>query len=318
MKTKQLVFIVLLGFLGISAYKIGEDILSTLGLDPGNAQFAILANLTQSPGNDAKADPTYFKLPRPQMLAAVMKGDKVAAATDLCDYIKMYCNSEEFSAAYNSKREAARPTTEPPQVDAETIQMTREGNKAMEEQIADMKKNGNPSESIKAFEEQLRQQKAMLAEWEDPTPNKTRWEKDFPADPGVLVKKRIDDYLALVATVDFDAQLTAPDNYKIQKFVKPEYESKSAAWKACYRAGKEVNGAVTAYVTEWSKGEIISANKTAMPVVAAGTGIPADQAKANTDSKDPSKYSDGAEPAVKEKKSLMGKLKDKAKAIIKD
>ncbi len=30
-----------------------------------------------------------------------------------------------------------------------------------------------------------------------------------------------------------------------------------AEWKACYRAGKEVNGVVTTFVKDWLKGEIM-------------------------------------------------------------
>ena len=48
-------------------------------------------------------------------------------------------------------------------------------------------------------------------------------------------------------------------------FVNPDYEKKSKKWKAIYRAGKEVNDAVTAFVKDWLKGEIIADVKTKMP-----------------------------------------------------
>lgn len=75
-----------------------------------------------------------------------------------------------------------------------------------------------------------------------------------------MVRKRLQSYLSLVATVDFDAQLTNSNQYGIRKFVKPEYEKKDNRWKAIFRAGREVNGVVTAFVKDWMK-EIPQAGK---------------------------------------------------------
>ncbi len=71
-------------------------------------------------------------------------------------------------------------------------------------------------------------------------------EKKYPADPKDLVKKRLEDFLALSATVDFEATLTSN-----KMFTNPEYEKKDPAWKMCYRAGKEVVAAAREEAQKW-------------------------------------------------------------------
>lgn len=93
----------------------------------------------------------------------------------------------------------------------------------------------------------------MYAEAQDPTPKKTKWENQYPADPSQAVTIRLNEYLKMLGTVDFNAQLALPDKYKKKLFVNKDYEKKSAEWKAVYRAGKEVNEAISAGVKEWLK-----------------------------------------------------------------
>ena len=76
-----------------------------------------------------------------------------------------------------------------------------------------------------------------------------RWEKDFPADFNVKVKERLQKFLALSATVDFNAELKQVGNKK--KFVNPAYESKSYDWKQIYRAGKDVIDPARMFAEKW-------------------------------------------------------------------
>ena len=71
-------------------------------------------------------------------------------------------------------------------------------------------------------------------------------EKQYPSDPDELIKKRLTDFLAISATVDFDEKLT-----DARMFVNPDYEKKSGQWKMCYRAGKEVVEAARAEAQKW-------------------------------------------------------------------
>lgn len=86
----------------------------------------------------------------------------------------------------------------------------------------------------------------MLENKIDNTLNKADNEKRYPTDPAQLVKQRLTDFLAISATVDFDAKLTTGNG-----FVNPKYEAKSPEWKMCYRAGREVVQAARVEAQKW-------------------------------------------------------------------
>lgn len=306
-----------------SAFIAADTIITRLGLEHKTARYYILSNLAGSfeegpmeeneedGGNNADAydQMKSFRIPYARLLPAVIKGDKNGAARELCSYVKMYVNSSDFMNDYNKRRDAAKPTTEPWRPDAEMIQSQRQSVKEMDKQLADLKKQkGISPDIIAAYEKGIQDQKKNLANWEDPHPNLTRWEKHYPADPAPLVKQKLQDYLALVASVDFDAALTAPDKYKKVKFVNPAYEKQSLKWKACFRAGKEVNDIITIFVKEWLKGDIISKEKIKMPDFKPAETAPPPASGPVASPASTSKTDTIAKP-IKEKKSLLNKLK---------
>lgn len=319
MKTKAIRFIILPALLVFSSYTYIEDVIAKLGLTHDNAQNHILANFTGGFGDFG--NDTFFKLPYAKLLPSVVTGDKTGATKELLAYVKMYCNSEEFSKAYSKKRNNLKPTpeSEPQRMDEATLESMRSTLKDLEASLLEMKKNPKQNaQAIPIYEEMLIAQRAQMAEWEDPTPNLTKWKSKFPEDPAVAVKNRLEAYLKLVATVDFDAKLTEPDKYKIRKFVNPAYESKSDAWKASYRAGKEVNDIAKAFVQDWLKGEIIASNKVTMPKEAQVKSSSGVKAVVNNKESDTTTSPDADAPSepVKQKKSLLSKLKDKAKDVL--
>lgn len=206
------------------------NILGSLGITAETANKNIVTNLT---GLDV------FKLPYLKMAPAILTGDKTAAAKDVCTYIKSYCESSTFAADYAKYRQSEKPTEEDPaSLDAESIKELKEAAITWDE----LAKNKNlPQIQRDEYLAMADDARKTVARSEDPTPKLTEWKKNFPEDPSGLVKRGLRDYLTLVKTVDFNAQLTQPDEYKIRKFVKPEYEAKSYQWKAIFRAGREVN-----------------------------------------------------------------------------
>lgn len=77
--------------------------------------------------------------------------------------------------------------------------------------------------------------------------NKADDEKRFPAKAEDLIKQRLEKFLAVSATVDFNAKLNG------SMFANPEYEAKSGEWKAIYRAGKPVVDAAREEAKAWLK-----------------------------------------------------------------
>lgn len=87
----------------------------------------------------------------------------------------------------------------------------------------------------------------MLDKAIDKQMNKGEDDKKLPADPNELIKKRLEKFMEISATVDFEATLNGA------QFANPEYEKKSDQWKMCYRAGKAVIAAAREEVAVWLK-----------------------------------------------------------------
>ncbi|MBD2753642.1 hypothetical protein [Spirosoma validum] len=78
---------------------------------------------------------------------------------------------------------------------------------------------------------------------------KKKAEFDAHADFKPLLKKRLQDFIALSESVDFDARLV-PMGRK-QAFANPVYERKCAEWKFLYRLGKEPVAEAQLFARQW-------------------------------------------------------------------
>lgn len=279
MKKKTGMLFSIIMVLVISAFTLADSIIKQLGISHQSARQHILNNIigdfrhepvdisitedgsgSGSLGEQLKA----FRVPRINQLAAIIQNDKAGAAKELCNYVKQYVNSEEFTSAYTKAREAAKPTHEPYRMDAAGIAGLKKSLKEMEDGLAKMKAAKMPASAVqqKQMEDGIAAQKKMIVAQNDPTPNKTKWNKMYPPNPADAVKARLQEYLAIAATVDFTAVTTGSGKNKV--FVNPAYEKKSLQWKAVYRAGKEVNTVVTTFVNQWLKEGVMTGNKQKM------------------------------------------------------
>lgn len=243
-------------------YSITDNIITQLGIEEPTGNRFILNNFagdfTDGFVEDNGGQPNSidvqlkeFRIPYARLLPAVINGNKTQVAKELCAYVKTYVSSEAFMKTYAAKREKTKPTSEPWRPDAKDIQQQEEQIKITEKEIAKVKAAKQmPEAAIKAMDDAIAQQKKQIAAWKEPTPNKTKWDKNYPENPAVMIKARLEEYLQLAATVDFTATLTGGNK---KKFTNPAYESKSLKWKAVYRAGKDVNTVVTAFVKDWLK-----------------------------------------------------------------
>lgn len=277
MKRKTGLVLGVMIFLALSAFTLADSILRQLGVSHQSAQQYILNNIvgdfrhepvdvsmTEDGGsaNSTGAQMKAFRLPRINQLAAILQQDKAGAAKELCNYVKQYVNSEEFAVAYAKAREAAKPENEPYRMDAAGVAGLKKSLKEMEDGLVKMKAARLPASAVQQMEDGIAAQKKVIAEQNDPTPNKTRWNKMYPANPADAIKARLQEYMAVAATVDFTATTTGSGKNKI--FTNAAYEKKSLQWKAIYRAGKDVNTVVTAFVNQWLKEGIMTGNKLKM------------------------------------------------------
>lgn len=69
------------------------------------------------------------------------------------------------------------------------------------------------------------------------------------SDVNKLLKQRLQAFIALTRSIDFDAPLTKRGSHMV--FVNPAYESKPAHWKQLYRLGKEPVSTAQSIAQEW-------------------------------------------------------------------
>jgi hypothetical protein len=249
-----------------SAFKLVDDIITRLGMQQQNAQWHIIRNFVgrfdtgpielgveDGPANSVYKQLQSFRIPTAKLLPSIISGDKAGAAKDLCEYVKKYINSPEFTVEYAKLREDAMPLTERG-MSLATLRRNSEVHRLNIKNYPNDTKY--VAEQQKKLDENEKSLNTLLEAAKKPFPGKEAWTKLYPQDPAVMIKARLQEYLQIAATVDFNAKLTGTG--KKQTFINAAYEKKSLKWKAIYRAGKEVNDVVIAFVKEWLKGEIIS------------------------------------------------------------
>ncbi|HEX6193625.1 MAG TPA: hypothetical protein VFZ42_14725 [Chitinophagaceae bacterium] len=197
--------------------------------------------------------------------------NRAAVAKDLLTYTKQYVSSPVFKGEYEKLRRDAKPEAE--------VEKIRTKEEIRKEKIAETEKSIAKTEEImkqkdmaKIMQPTLDMLKKTLQEYKEPN-NKyiesfyqyelresedrkrsyqerlARWEKEYPADFNLKIKERLQQFLTLSATVDFDAELKQVGGKK--KFVNPTYEGKSYDWKQIYRAGKDVIEPARGFAEKW-------------------------------------------------------------------
>jgi hypothetical protein len=334
MKQKIVILSIVLIAFAATAFKVADNIINRLGMEQGNAMGMIVCNLVGSYSSpmdlnenenarSVEMQLNSFKIPYMPRLADIISGDKAAAAKDLCEFVKRYINSEEFIADYNRSREAAMPLTDNGTALYSLKKDTVVLNLNINRYKKDTKYVAEQQQILDGYEKRIT---ALIAASKNPFPGKEKWEKVYPTDPSIVVKKRLQEYLALAATVDFKAALSGSGKQRV--FTNPEYEKKSLKWKAIYRAGQEINDVVTLFVKDWLKGEIIAREKLKM-TTQADNGLQKDAEASNTSGKSNSSQnttenvntpsttkSDSPAVPVKSKKSVFNKIKEKAKGVV--
>jgi hypothetical protein len=259
-----IVFAFATGFL-LTAFKIADDIITRLGMQQQNAQWHIIRNfigrfdsgpmeqgMEDGPANSVYKQLQSFRIPTAKLLPSIISGDKAGAAKELCDYVKNYVNSKEFTEEYIKLRDDAMPLTD----NGMSLSSLKRNSEVFRINIKNYPNDTKyVAEQQKKLDENEKKIVALQEAAKKPFPGKDAWQKLYPQDPAVMIRAHLQEYLQVVATVDYNAKLTGTG--KKQTFVNPVYEKKSLKWKAIYRTGKEVNDAVAVFVKEWLKGDII-------------------------------------------------------------
>jgi hypothetical protein len=247
---------------GIGPAQTGSELLTKLGLNLDAAKEAVLDSLASGRVYNNEAMRAFKALASPAR-ASIVRGGLAA--------IKAYVETAEFKAAYAKYRENEKPN--PPEVRLSAAEQWEKQKADFEKQIAETRKNmaGLDAETRKTMEAAVKQMQAQMETMEKDTQTRELmqqmveaqkvedkkqyaerlkvWEENYPVDSRLLIKKRIRDFLAISAEIDFSAKLVASGSQ--MRFANADYEGKPDEWKICFRAGQEATVAARAFAQTW-------------------------------------------------------------------
>jgi hypothetical protein len=254
------------GLLAVTAVGVGllwaADLPPELNVDDAQAKQQVLSGLNSG---------SVFVGPARNTFRAAIPAQRAKLVESVLAWVKAYTETPEFATAYAAAREQSKPAAPAAKgsVDDELKQQRAEQQK----QIEEMKKTAAsmPAEQRKAMEEAIKSVIATTEQMQnDPQMQQIQrqgieagrtadqqqyeaalrnWEKDYPAAPGILIARRLREFLDVSGDVNFEAKL-APNDGK-RRFADQQYEQKSSDWKLCYRAGKEAVTAARTVATAW-------------------------------------------------------------------
>jgi flagellar biosynthesis GTPase FlhF len=256
---KALVVAAVCGLAGVMV--AAQALPAQLGVSEATAQSEALRSVEEGYVNYGVAAKAF---------KAVDGAARAQLATTAIAWAKAYTSSPAFLTAYTAQREAAkpRPPTFAGTPEEEIAKQRAEQEKGREETrkaIAAM-----PPEQRKMMEEALAAAAEALKQMDTPEMRKMqldgirmeregrmarhaedmkKWEANYPPDPKPLIAKRLQAFVDLSGSVDYDAKLEPRDG--MMRFVDPALERKPANWKLCYRAGRGTVDAARAAATAW-------------------------------------------------------------------
>jgi hypothetical protein len=266
MRLHKAVFILLGLMVGSwAAVILAEGTLAEFGINENEVKQKIVRSL---------ADGYLSVYPDRKIVKAASPAARAAFAKNALSWIKIYTESAAFKADYAKQREAAKPApqeakgTADQQVD-KAVADQKKGLEEMKKNVAkmspDMQRQMAPA--IKQMEEQIERmskdstmKNIMKQGYEQQAVGDQKayqdrlaaYEKQYPADPRILIANRLRQFLDLSKDIAFDAKLV-PAGGGMMKFADPQLENKSSHWKMCYRAGKAPIEAARAFAAEWLK-----------------------------------------------------------------
>lgn len=253
---KSLAVVVMVAALSVDA----ADVLQLLNVNAKTAAGEVVNALASGHVNVYSVR-NVFKPASPAIRATLVEQTLVWA--------KAYVASDAFAKDYAAFRESVKPQLEKrPSIDEELAAQRAERAANLEEakkniatmpaEYRKMAEDGYKAmvESYKQldtpeFRKMERDGLVMQRQGEEQRHREeiAKWEASYPVEPRMLVKKRLQEFLAATADVDFAAK-TEPKSGK-DRFVTAAYEKKPAEWKLAYRAGKEPTEKARAFAKAW-------------------------------------------------------------------
>jgi hypothetical protein len=262
-KALFVLFSIMVGSWG--AVILAQGTLAEFGINENQVKQQIVRSLTNG----------YISVfPDRKIANAAAPAVRAAFVKNALTWVKTYTESAAFKTDYTKQREDAKPAPQQSKGTADqqadkAVADQRKGLEEMKKSVAkmppDMQKQ--MAETIKQMEEQIERmskdstmKNIMKQGYEQQAAGDQKayqdrlasYEKQYPADPRVLIASRLRQFLDVSKDIAFDAKLV-PAGGGMMKFADPQLENKSNHWKMCYRAGKAPVEAARAFALDWLK-----------------------------------------------------------------
>ncbi len=229
-----------------------------LGVNEQEAREDLLASLSSGSPVLGRAAKAFTALPASARAAVVQASFA---------WMKLTVNSAPFKNSYAQTREGMKPLAPdaPGAVDVELKRQQDEQVKQLEESrkalaMLPANQRAELEAVLKATEAHMKTPEMVAgmrqqivadraAAQETYQEDLKKWQETYPANPLVLIARRLQTFLDASADVDFAARTEMRDG-KL-RFVNSEYESKPGDWKMCFRAGREAVTAARTAATAW-------------------------------------------------------------------
>ena len=254
-------FVTTLAFYSFDTRNKVDDLLKELGIPASHAKTYIWKTFIDE----------AFPLPSKSNIEKYPQNKRAAAVQVIGAYIKEYLTSGDFAKQYQVLREEKKPKL--PHSLEERLkkeinnlyQALKEAEDASRKADTELKSIYEASirkykQSINALENDYDPQHAAQIEgivtqydydMSDYRFRLKQFEKKYPANVKLFIRNRLQDFLQLSSTVDFDADREPKSNG--QKLAGPHYEEKPQAWKYCFLAGRDATTAARKLAAKWMK-----------------------------------------------------------------
>jgi hypothetical protein len=240
-------------------FSFTDGILQQLALSEGEAKESIRTNFMKG----------ELYVPDNKTIKGLAVAKRALTVKELGGYIRQYLESQEFNKAYQEARAAARPAGK-----GDLKALINERLSVIGEELKDAEeKVKTASSDIKKLYElsvnQLKQERDALKNSTHPmhkdyvanleeeseesiTQRKMAadyFNKDYPPTVRELIQLRLQKFLEVSASIDFNAKLVQQGQVTV--FADPALEAKDGNWKKLFRTGPETIGAARLFAKQW-------------------------------------------------------------------
>lgn len=202
----------------------------------------------------------------------IAAGNRSAVAMDLLSHTKKYLSSDDFARLYAAEKENHKPQLPAAPATPEAYRKELIGQATQTLESAQKYYDNASAEDKASFKSALDDAKKYLEDLQKPdneflkyyadnyatmleyyskdsTDKAAKWLESYPDNPMLFIKKRLEEFMAATADIDFNAA-TIERNGKLY-FADQKYEAKNNKWKMAFRAGSDVVQTSRTFVQQW-------------------------------------------------------------------